>query len=475
MKLFLTLLLSIFNLTAYSQTECFGLIYDQTSICSGQEFYIDAININQVSTSTFSWYLNNVEIAQGSNFSSFVVNEGYTDSVLSYIMKGDDGLGCVDFDTLEITVYPQPSIAYSVVNPLCPNVTGTASFGTVYVTSNQQISSLNYKSNIEGSFIQSNENDSISYLQTGGYQVYLTDNNNCSSDTVSITIVDPELFSGPSSTITQDDNCSQGTGKIVFFGLAGGTKPYSFSDYNSLDYINFNDSIIVGLSGGTHPVKLIDANGCEMNIDPSGVVINSFTNSKPDSPIYEASYTVCDGDSLLLIDSELSNIGLSHYYYFSGGISFRVSNNEQVYLTPLEASQDSVLVKTEGTPGAANAGCFSDSFTFIELKQVFCKDEDSSITNIVTNAFSPNSSLIENTTFKIDLNYVINEEVNDVKVKIYNRWGDVIKEFENYNNTSSVWHGDNLSGDVMPEGTYFYTLEVPSKNFSTSGWVYLNN
>lgn len=475
MKVILILVLFGFHLAIYAQLECFSLTSTQTSICSGQEFYIHAANINQEPTSTFYWYLNEVEVAQGANFSSSVINEREADSVLTYIMKGDDGLGCVDFDTIAITIYPKPSIDYSVVNLPCANVAGSANFGTINVTSNQQIFSLSYKASIAGSFNQSNSSDSISYLQPGNYQVYLKDNNYCYSDTVSVEITEPEQFSGPSSIFSQDDNCSQGTGKIVFFGIAGGTKPYSFYNYNSQEYFRINDSVIGGLSGGSYPVKLVDANGCVMNLDPNGIIINSYINNKPVAPAYDPSYTICIGDSLFLRDSEIQNTNLRHYYYFTGGLPFIISNNETIYLNPLESSQDTVLVKVEGAFGTANSGCFSDFFTVIELKHVSCESDDGVVNNVTTNAFSPNGNLLENNTFKIDLPYVVDEEVVDVNVRIYNRWGDVINEFVNYNNDSSVWHGDNLSGETMPEGTYFYTIEIPSKNFSTSGWVYLEN
>ena len=434
MKVILILVLFGLYLANYGQLECFSLTSTQTSICSGEEFYIHAANINQEPTSTFYWYLNEVEVAQGANFSSSVINERETDSVLTYIMKGDDGLGCVDFDTIAITIYPKPSIDYSVVNLPCANVTGSVNFGTINVTSNQQIFSLSYKVNITGAFNQSNSSDSISYLQAGNYQVYLKDNNYCYSDTVSVEVTEPEQFSGPSSTFPQDDNCSQGTEKIVFFGITGGTKPYSFYNYSSQEYFRINDSVIGSLSGGTYPVELVDANGCVMNLEPNGVIINSYINNKPVAPVYDPSYTACIGDSLFLRDSEIQNANLRHYYYFTGGLPFTISNNETIYLNPIEASKDTVFVKVEGAFGAANSGCFSDFFTVIELKHISCESDDEDVNNVTTNAFSPNGNLLENNTFKIDLPYVVDEGIVDVNVRIYNRQLIPSEVTSNYNN-----------------------------------------
>lgn len=91
---------------------------------------------------------------------------------------------------------------------------------------------------------------------------------------------------------------------------------------------------------------------------------------------------------------------------------------------------------------------------------------------IPVNAFNPNAELIENQYFNIDLDY-INKGLENTVV-VYNRWGDIVYKTNNYDNKGTVWRGANSKGVVMPEGTYFYTVEVPSKDFSTNGWVYLN-
>ncbi|MCK8523864.1 gliding motility-associated C-terminal domain-containing protein [Aquimarina sp. D1M17] len=51
------------------------------------------------------------------------------------------------------------------------------------------------------------------------------------------------------------------------------------------------------------------------------------------------------------------------------------------------------------------------------------------------------------------------------KVSIFNRWGDLVFEVEGYNNTSRVFRGianrkRGLGGDRLPEGTYFFSIEI---------------
>lgn len=45
------------------------------------------------------------------------------------------------------------------------------------------------------------------------------------------------------------------------------------------------------------------------------------------------------------------------------------------------------------------------------------------------------------------------------KVTIFNRWGDVVFDTENYNNTDRVFSGRSNAGTELPAGTYFYKIE----------------
>ncbi len=50
------------------------------------------------------------------------------------------------------------------------------------------------------------------------------------------------------------------------------------------------------------------------------------------------------------------------------------------------------------------------------------------------------------------------------KVKIFNRWGQLVWEQEFYNNELNVWDGKNRSGQELPAGTYFYEIVLPDSN-----------
>lgn len=58
------------------------------------------------------------------------------------------------------------------------------------------------------------------------------------------------------------------------------------------------------------------------------------------------------------------------------------------------------------------------------------------------------------------LKYVeVVEGADQNKVTIFNRWGDVVFDTEDYNNTDKVFAGKSNGGSELPAGTYFYKIE----------------
>ncbi|HYF68264.1 MAG TPA: HYR domain-containing protein, partial [Ohtaekwangia sp.] len=50
------------------------------------------------------------------------------------------------------------------------------------------------------------------------------------------------------------------------------------------------------------------------------------------------------------------------------------------------------------------------------------------------------------------------------KVVVFDRWGSVIYTATGYNNDNVVWQGRNRRGDLVPTGTYYYTISVNSSS-----------
>lgn len=82
----------------------------------------------------------------------------------------------------------------------------------------------------------------------------------------------------------------------------------------------------------------------------------------------------------------------------------------------------------------------------------------------IPNGFSPNEDGFNDA-------YVIPtmEFYNDVKFSVFNRWGGLVYENDNYKNE---WKGTNLSGEKLSDDTYYYVLEV-NKKLNFTGFIVL--
>jgi gliding motility-associated-like protein len=87
-------------------------------------------------------------------------------------------------------------------------------------------------------------------------------------------------------------------------------------------------------------------------------------------------------------------------------------------------------------------------------------------TNKIWNAITPNGDNF-NDMWVIDW-----IDTLDNNVMIFNRWGDVVWNRSDYNNTTVAWKGDNKTGADLPAGTYFYVITLKDKPPLT-GWIEL--
>ena len=88
----------------------------------------------------------------------------------------------------------------------------------------------------------------------------------------------------------------------------------------------------------------------------------------------------------------------------------------------------------------------------------------------VYNGISPNGDGI-NDVFTIE-----GVELFNNNLKIFNRWGRVVYDVQNYKNTFNGVANKKVvgnQGNKLPVGTYFYVLKTEN-NKSYSGWLYLN-
>ena len=89
----------------------------------------------------------------------------------------------------------------------------------------------------------------------------------------------------------------------------------------------------------------------------------------------------------------------------------------------------------------------------------------------IYNAISANG---DNKNPNFVLRYIeVLAETQSNKVSIFNRWGDMVWEGVDYNNTSMVFSGLNNNGGELPSGTYFYKIEFASGRKTETGYLSL--
>jgi gliding motility-associated-like protein len=84
---------------------------------------------------------------------------------------------------------------------------------------------------------------------------------------------------------------------------------------------------------------------------------------------------------------------------------------------------------------------------------------------IVPEAFTPNGNNINDLLVIAGL-----ERYDSNTLSIFNRYGDIVFESENYDNT---WDGTSKDGLPLPDGTYYYVLELKDAT-PQYGFIYIN-
>lgn len=148
--------------------------------------------------------------------------------------------------------------------------------------------------------------------------------------------------------------------------------------------------------------------------------------------------------------------------------AFGYSNAQSLSPTVIASQGDyfwSPAVSVAWTLGEVMSETYSSSNYF--LTQGFHQpDIRSDISFDFFNGFSPNGDGI-NDWWKIPVlnNYLKNS------VTIINRWGEEVWEKENYDNQNNVFRGENMNGENLPDGTYYYIIQY--NNIEKRGWVFI--
>ncbi|MBK6952343.1 MAG: gliding motility-associated C-terminal domain-containing protein [Crocinitomicaceae bacterium] len=233
------------------------------------------------------------------------------------------------------------------------------------------------------------------------------------------------IVSGP-HTICQGDS--------VQISVSGGIS-YEWINNSSNDasiYVQPTDA------SSLYIVKVFDQYNC-INYDTVQVFLNSASNGIASGP-----HEYCAGDSVQIS--------------VSGGVTYEwlniASTNSTLYVTP-DADTNEYFVVIYDT-----YNCKSYDTVFVVLS------DDCEPPVFANLAFSPNGDL------KNDYLYLDGLDSNSNTVTIYSRWGDELATILNYDNVNVRWDGMS-NGQLCPQGTYYYVVEIATTNHKLVGWIQL--
>lgn len=318
-----------------------------------------------------------------------------------YILSATDATNCVSVDTIQVTLTPSPVpvLVSSEGSVICPATGTTLSTSIPFA-----------------SYDWGNGNTGATFFvnQTGLYPVTVTDANGCAG-TESI-MINTFNFSVSSSAVS---GCS---GTDIAITAVGGTS-YSWSTGE------FGSTIIVNPSSTTNYSVQITAGTCTDNLSITVDPISIEPYVLPDT-IY---------------------VGVQEPHFIDGPNGFN---------SYLWSPSNQLDVPTNA--GVNFSGDSTQMITVEAMHSSGCTLTDSVLVIVVDlsipSGFSPNSDGI-NDFFVIP---ELETENYTAKLLVWNRWGEIVLEEENYLND---WGGECraktcMGNGKLPEGTYFYHVDV---------------
>ncbi|MFN3918255.1 MAG: gliding motility-associated C-terminal domain-containing protein [Flavobacteriales bacterium] len=272
----------------------------------------------------------------------------------------------------------------------------------------------------------------INNLQGGTYTLIVQDAGGCSLTVGSFIVPETSTLSvDTNQVILVNEFCSLNNGSIsgISANSTAGGIIYSWDNTTS------TTSDISGLTAGSYTLTVTDTAGCNFITTP-------FIISNTPGPNANFTYTP---NPVFIENSSVSFISTS-----SGNIiSWEWIFSDTIYANSIDTSFNYV-----------NAGSYTVTLIVTDVNG--CTDTITQIVLvldelIIPNIFSPNGDGINDVFFILGL-------MPESKLEIFNRWGNLVYNSENYNNN---WGGIGNNSEKLSEGTYYFVLYLPDKRKRT--------
>ncbi|MBK7937138.1 MAG: gliding motility-associated C-terminal domain-containing protein [Lewinellaceae bacterium] len=265
----------------------------------------------------------------------------------------------------------------------------------------------------------------------GDYSVIVTDALGCTASWADA-LTEPAAIA-PAASITNPVSCHGECDGVARVTVSGGKAPYTVKwSNNQIDQVpvagGFSQS--VNLCGGDYTVTITDALGATKVvqvpvIDPAPLTI-VFDELVPQS------FNSCDGELIASV------AGANPPFNYTWSSSFGKSGDIQ-RAEGLCAGEIVQFVVTDA------AGCIGVGVDTLDYPEDGCLQ--------VRPVITPGEQDGNN-----DFVYISCIEGIQNTIEIYNRWGQLVYQATNYDNSTTRWEGTNKSGQPLAEGVYFYVL-----------------
>ncbi|WP_203532460.1 gliding motility-associated C-terminal domain-containing protein [Muricauda sp. TY007] len=337
-----------------------------------------------------------------------------------------------------------------------------------------------------------NEDGSVSVVPGTGAGTYtinyticdVLDVNNCDSATVTV-----EVMQGTGNVIDAvDDNY---TARVEEDGVIVDGNVLSNDMYNG-EPVTLADVLLTSTSTG----ELI------INEDGSVSVVPGT-----EAGTYTISYTICDvldvnncdsatvtvevmqgGDNVIDAIDDTYNAGAGGGLIANSDVLFNDTlNGEAVSLIDViltSTPTNGLTVNEDGSVSVApgtQPGTYTIEYTICETANP--NNCDTATVTVVVEAIEVNQMLTPNGDLKNDFLFIRGVEyIKSSSIRIFNRWGTLVFEGNNYDNVNNVFDGrvrgkSALSvNDYLPAGVYFYIFnyETVQGSFTDSEYIYIS-
>ncbi|WP_367391598.1 cohesin domain-containing protein [Lewinella sp. LCG006] len=290
------------------------------------------------------------------------------------------------------------------------------------VTNNGTSTSFTYEFELAGAMVGTNTTGTLGNAAPGTYTIFVIDNFMCEQQTT-VQLTAPQPMSVESSV--KSISCDGRQDGEIFVEAMGGTAPYSYSWSTGQ-----TGQQRTNLAPGTYTLTVTDANDCQfiesyVVAESAPIIVTIETEPHTDADN-------CNGSVMAIV---------------LGGNPPYTYNWLNIPGTPNTGTVTNLCAGTYMLQVTDASGCSSEVVSGKVADERFECFEDRVV--ITPDGNGSNDEFI---IFCADA-------LTDNHLEIYNRWGQLVYETNNYSND---WEGTSQNGDDLPAGPYYWVLDYSS-------------